>query len=92
MCQMKVKSVSYYQYISKLKKDLEKAYDLATEMADKNHKWNKAAHNKHVREHVLEKGDRVLLKNFGVTGKQKLKAKWRPMPYLIVDKSPCLQD
>lgn len=84
------KSVSYHQYVIKLKKDLERAYDLATETADKNHKRNKAAHDKHVKEQVLEKGDRVLLKNFGVTGKQKLKAKWRPIPYFIVDKLPNL--
>lgn len=32
----------------------------------------------------------MLLRNFGVTGKHKLKCKWRPFPYLIVEKLPNL--
>lgn len=84
------KSVSYHQYVTKLKKDLERAYSLATETADKNHQRNKKAHDKHVKEQVLDKGDRVLLRNFSVTGKHKLKCKWRPLPYFIVEKLPNL--
>lgn len=59
-------------------------------MSDKNHQRNKKAHDKHVKEQVLDKGDRVLLRNFGVQGKHKLKCKWRPSPYVVVDKLPNL--
>ncbi|XP_054862316.1 uncharacterized protein LOC129347852 [Amphiprion ocellaris] len=84
------KTKSYNQYVAQLKKDLQRAYTLATEMSDKNHQRNKKAHDKQVKEQVLDKGDRVLLRNFGVTGKHKLKCKWRPLPYVVVEKLPNL--
>ena len=81
---------SYNQYVAKLKKDLQRAYTLATEQSDRNHQRNKKAHDKHIKEQVLDKGDRVLLRNFGVQGKHKLKCKWRPSPYVVVEKLPNL--
>lgn len=82
--------VTYHQYVTKLKAGLHKAYQLATEAADKNHKRNKRAHDRLVKEQVLGEGDRVLLRNFGVTGKHKLKDKWRSLPYIVVGKMPNL--
>lgn len=82
------KTKSYHQYVIQLKRDLQRAYTLATETSDKNHQRNKKAHDKHVKEQVLDKGDRVLLRNFGVQGKHKLKCKWRPLPYVVVEKLP----
>lgn len=73
------KTKSYHQYVVKLKKDLQRAYSQEIK-----------AHDKHVKEQVLDKGDRVLLRNFGVTGKHKLKCKWRPSPYIVVEKLPNL--
>ncbi|RVE74756.1 hypothetical protein OJAV_G00024780 [Oryzias javanicus] len=84
------KTKSYHQYVTKLKQDLERAYSLAVETSEKNHQRNQKAHDKHVKEQVLDKGDRVLLRNFGVTGKHKLKCKWRPSPYIVVEKLPNL--
>lgn len=84
------KTKSWHQYVVKLKKDLQRAYSLATESSDKNHQRNKKAHDRHVKEQVLDKGDRVLLRNFGVTGKQKLKCKWRSSPYIVMEKLPNL--
>lgn len=81
---------TYLQYVAKLRTDLLKAYELATEAADKNHQRNKRAHDKMVKEQVLEEGDRVLLRNYGVPGKQKLKDKWRAMPYKVVGQMPNL--
>ncbi|KAL3992407.1 methyl-CpG-binding domain protein 2 [Sarotherodon galilaeus] len=83
-------SLTHHQYIAKLKADLQQAYRLATEAADKSHQRNKKAHDKHVKEQTLAPGDRVLLKNFGVTGKHKLKNKWRTAPYVVLDKMPHL--
>uniref|UniRef100_A0A672GGI4 Gypsy retrotransposon integrase-like protein 1 n=1 Tax=Salarias fasciatus TaxID=181472 RepID=A0A672GGI4_SALFA len=84
------KTRSYHQYVAKLKQDLQRAYTLATEMSDKNHQRNKKAYDRHVKEQVLDVGDRVLLRNFGVQGKHKLKCKWRPSPYVVVEKLPNL--
>ena len=84
------KTKSYHDYVTKLKKNLQRAYSLATETANKNHQRNKQRHDKHVKEQVLDKGDRVLLRNFGVTGKHKLKCKWRPSPYVVVEQLPNL--
>uniref|UniRef100_A0A3B3YJ44 Gypsy retrotransposon integrase-like protein 1 n=1 Tax=Poecilia mexicana TaxID=48701 RepID=A0A3B3YJ44_9TELE len=84
------KGPTYHQYVSKLRKDLEQAYHLAAKTADKNHQRNKKAHDKHVKEQILEEGDRVLLRNFGVTGKHKLKEKWRTMPYIVLERMPNL--
>lgn len=84
------KTKSYHQYVAKLKKDLQRAYRLATEASDSNHQRNKKAHDKHVKEQVLDKGDRVLLRNLGVTGKHKLKCKWLPSPYIVMEKLPNL--
>lgn len=76
----------YQQYVTKLKVDLHKAHQLFVETADRNHKKKKKTHDKLVREQVLEERDRVLLRNFGITGKHKLKDKWRAMPYIVVGK------
>lgn len=83
-------SLTHHQYVAKLKADLQQAYRLATEAADKSHQRNKKAHDKHVKEQTLAPGDRVLLKNFGVSGKHKLKNKWRTAPYVVLDKMPRL--
>ncbi len=84
------KTKSYLQYVAKLKQDLQRAYSLATESSDKNHQRNKKTHDKHVKEQALDKGDRVLLRNLGVTGKHKLKCKWRSSPYIVMEKLPNL--
>jgi hypothetical protein len=39
--------------------------------------------NKKVRNSVLKQGDRVLLKNIHIRGKQKLANRWNREPYLI---------
>ncbi|XP_061152302.1 uncharacterized protein LOC133166485 [Syngnathus typhle] len=80
------KGKSYHQYVANLKRDLQRAYTLATETSDKKPQRNKRAHDKHVKEQVLDKGDRVLMRNFGVQGNQKLRCKWRPSPYVVVEK------
>ncbi|KAL6478149.1 hypothetical protein MHYP_G00139840 [Metynnis hypsauchen] len=78
--------VSYQNYITQLRSDLREAYNLAAEAAGRSHERNKKAYDRLVKEQVLEKGDRVLLRNFHVTGKHKLRNKWRTMPYLVTGK------
>lgn len=50
-------SMSYNQYVNKLRRDLEKAYSLAMDNANKNHQRNKKTHDKPVKEQVLNKGN-----------------------------------
>lgn len=63
-------------YVTKLKQDLNKAYQLAEEASNKLHLRNKKAYDKRVRCQHLEPGDRVLLKNLAFTGKHKLQNRW----------------
>ncbi|XP_038135153.1 uncharacterized protein LOC119779547 [Cyprinodon tularosa] len=77
---------SHKRYVETLKKDLQVAYELAVQAADKNHQRNKQAYDRRVRSHLLEVGDRVLVRAFGGTGKQKLKDKWNSVPYVVQEK------
>ncbi|XP_049321873.1 uncharacterized protein LOC125782292 [Astyanax mexicanus] len=79
-------NISYQNYVARLRSELHDAYKLATDAAVKNHERNKKFYDRLVKEQVLAKGDRVLLRNFGVTGKHKLQNKWRIMPYVVVGK------
>ncbi|KAL6472418.1 hypothetical protein MHYP_G00186060 [Metynnis hypsauchen] len=82
--------VTHSQYVRKLRQDLESAYRLAAEAADKNHQRNKKLYDKLVRCQALDHGDRVLLKNLGLKGKHKLQARWNPVPYVVIGKMPNL--
>ena len=53
------REIKYQQYVTKLKSDLHRAYQLATEAADKKHQRNKKAHDRLVKEQVLQVGDSV---------------------------------
>lgn len=48
---------NYQQYVSKLRTDLKKAFQVASETADKNYQKNKRLHDKRVRDQILEEGD-----------------------------------
>ncbi|XP_029968702.1 uncharacterized protein LOC115403829 [Salarias fasciatus] len=81
---------SHSRYVVKLKEDLQKAYQLASETADKSHLKNKKSYDKRVGFQSLEIGDRVLLRNLGLKGKHKLQPRWSSTPYLVVGKMPNL--
>ncbi|CAI5678658.1 unnamed protein product [Oreochromis niloticus] len=81
---------THSQYVTNLKQDLQRAYQLANEAADKVHKRNKRAFDRRVSFQALEVGDRVLLKNLGLKGKHKLEGKWNAVPHVIVGKLPNL--
>lgn len=81
---------THSQYVTDLKQDLQRAYQLANEAADKVHKRNKRAFDRRVSFQALEVGDRVLLKNLGLKGKHKLESKWNAVPHVIVGKLPNL--
>lgn len=57
---------TYLQYVEKLKSDLERAYELAVTIANMSHDKNKRYYDNRVRDHVLDKGDRVLIRVLGL--------------------------
>uniref|UniRef100_A0AAQ4QQF4 Gypsy retrotransposon integrase-like protein 1 n=1 Tax=Gasterosteus aculeatus aculeatus TaxID=481459 RepID=A0AAQ4QQF4_GASAC len=65
---------NHYQYVESLKRDLQRAYELACQAADKTNLRNKRAYDQKVSFQSIEEGDRVLLKNLGLKGRQGLTA------------------
>ncbi|KAJ8385587.1 hypothetical protein AAFF_G00184490 [Aldrovandia affinis] len=58
------------QYVEKLKGDLQEAYQLASQAADKTHQRNKRAYDQRVSFQAIDTGDRVLLKNLGLRDRE----------------------
>ncbi|KAA0724940.1 Retrovirus-related Pol polyprotein from transposon 412 [Triplophysa tibetana] len=77
---------NHRQYVERMKLDLQRAYQLATETAQKSQQRNKRLYDKRVTHQTLAVGDRVLIRNLAVTGKNKLGDKWNSFPYLVVEK------
>lgn len=81
---------SYQQYVTRMRKELQKAYQLASDAATKSHMRNKARYDHRVRDRPLERGDRILIRNVGLKGKHKLQDRWKSTPYIVVEKLPNL--
>ncbi|RXN24314.1 Retrovirus-related Pol polyprotein from transposon 297 [Labeo rohita] len=77
---------SHRQYVERMKSELQRAYQLATETAQKSQQRNKRLYDRHVKHQTLAVGDHVLIRNLALTGKQKLADKWNSVPYLVVEK------
>lgn len=80
--------IKHQQYVERMKKELQNAYHLASESAIKTQQRNKRLYDRKVKHQTLEKGDRVLIKNLAITGKQKLQDRWNSLPYLVMEKLP----
>ena len=78
-------SPSREHYATKLKKRLQFAYKVASKEAEKSAEQHKAQYDKKVRESTLDIGDRVLIRNVGLKGKNKLADKWDKDPYVVID-------
>ena len=78
-------SASREHYASKLKKRLEFAYKVASKEADKNASRHKHNYDSKIREATLDVGDRVLIRNVGLKGKNKLADKWDKHTYIVID-------
>ncbi|KAL5004610.1 hypothetical protein ScPMuIL_018066, partial [Solemya velum] len=79
------KASSRSSYAKKLRKRLDFAYKMAATEAKKNTSRYKKNYDLKVRDSVLEVGDRVLVRNVGLKGKNKLADKWAKDPYIIID-------
>ncbi|CAI5692231.1 unnamed protein product [Oreochromis niloticus] len=73
-----------------MRKELQKAYQLAADAASRNNERNKRLYDARVRNQTLEEGDRVLVRNLGLTGKHKLQDRWNSLPYIVIAKLPSL--
>lgn len=80
--------IQYQKYVSEMRRELKKAYELASDAANMSHLKNKTRYDRWVLNQSLEEGDRVLLRNVGITGKHKLQDRWKSVPYVIVEKLP----
>ena len=77
------KAKSHEDYASKLKGRLAFAYDAASKEAGRNAARQKFHYDLQVRHASLEPGDRVLVRNVGLKGKQKLADHWEHSPYIV---------
>ena len=73
------------EYVSSLRERLDYAYRLASERDDIAGARNKAMYDKKLHENKVQVGDRVLIRNVGVKGKNKLGDKWGRVPYVVVE-------
>ncbi|KAL0147798.1 hypothetical protein M9458_056875, partial [Cirrhinus mrigala] len=75
---------SHSQYVQHLKSHLKENYDIATRNAQKLAERNKVCFDKRVTDSTLEVGDRVLVRNVRIRGKDKLVDKWESDIYVVV--------
>lgn len=72
------------EYVSKLRIRLCSAYEKAREYAAKTSTAQKSRFDEKARSSVLVPGDRVLVRNVRIRGKQKLADRWECEPYVVV--------
>ena len=73
------------KYAADLRKRLDFAYRCATKEARRQGRRHKVTYDLKVRESNLMPGDRVLIRNVGLKGKNKLADKWEKDVYLVVE-------
>lgn len=78
---------SHSKYVTSLKSRLEESYKLALENSRKVAERNKKRFDTNVLASVLEVGDRVLVRNVRLRGKQKLSDKWESDVYTVLKKA-----
>ena len=77
---------SHQDYVGKLKQRLGYAYDKASKEAKRSADKHKKYYDQKVKFFRLEPGDRVLVRNVGLRGKQKLADIWGKHPYIVKSK------
>lgn len=76
--------VSHSEYVKKLRESIQESYTLAIERSANIDQHNKQRFDKKVREPVLQAGDRVLVWNIGIPGKNKIADCWSETTYTVV--------
>ena len=75
---------SYGEYVKGLQDRLQYSFGLATERVDEKHESQKRIYDRKARGAVVQVGDRVLVKNVNLRGKQKLADRWEKSVYKVV--------
>lgn len=83
----KDQTVSHSQYVQNLKSRLEESYRLASRNAEKIAVKNKTRFDRKVTAAELEPGDKVLVRNVRLRGKNKLADKWDADIYVVVSRA-----
>lgn len=78
---------SHSEYVKNLKTRLEESYRLASRNALKTAARNKVRYDQKVTRSDLGVGDRVLVRNVWLRGKQKLVDKWKADVYVVIDRA-----
>lgn len=81
---------SYLRYVKNMKRELQAAFQLAESKSDKKSIGNYKRYDQRVCFCPLVSGDRVLIRNLGLTGKQKLADRWKSTPYTVMHQLPGL--
>lgn len=76
--------VKHQQYVERLKRELQHAYQLASESSSRLQQKNKRLYNRKVKHETPQRGDRVLIRNLSITGKQKLLDHWNSLPFIVI--------
>ena len=79
-----ISGASQSDYVVKLRDRMSTAYKKAQEIADKAGKRNKHHYDQRARSSLLAEGDRVLVRNVSLRGKQKLADRWESAPYIVL--------
>ncbi|XP_078332152.1 uncharacterized protein LOC144625379 [Crassostrea virginica] len=72
-------------YAKKLQKRLQFSYKIASREAEKSASRHKMYYDSKVRESTVQVGDRVLIRNVGLKGKNKLADKWARDIYIVIN-------
>jgi len=75
----------YGQYVSKIRDNLKKAYELAICNTGTSQQRQKSNHDIRARAAVLEAGDRVLVKVLAVKGRNKIGDRWEEDPFVVIE-------
>ena len=78
------KATSHHKYVQDLHARLQRAHQLAAARAEKAASYHKDRYDRRVRDQALSVGDRVLVRNVGLTGKHKLADRWTTATYKVV--------
>ncbi|MGH0162226.1 UNVERIFIED_CONTAM: hypothetical protein FKN15_070890 [Acipenser sinensis] len=80
--------VEYSEFVQNLHDCLSFAFDQANQMSRHAKEQQKEQYDRKARDCQFQPGDRVLVKNCHVEGRQKLADRWESPPYVVVKKQP----
>uniref|UniRef100_A0A8C8RYW9 Gypsy retrotransposon integrase-like protein 1 n=1 Tax=Pelusios castaneus TaxID=367368 RepID=A0A8C8RYW9_9SAUR len=77
--------VAHQEYVKDLRCRLRYAYDLAAKESERSQLTNKSRWDAKIIMSSIEPGDRVLVRNLSLRGKQKLADRWEPVVHVVLE-------